>query len=137
MKMASQRIAFKVSGTVQGKFTSMLLKQQPGGIPVMLPGLLHAGDALLAKHAAIYRDFTQKRATQYDVKGWVKNTHCGRVEGEAQGTEDSLQKFLKDINNGPRHAHVVKLEKKEIAPKDGEVEFGFMKTSESGYEAMQ
>ncbi|GCB20512.1 hypothetical protein AAWM_03397 [Aspergillus awamori] len=123
--MASQRIAFKVSGTVQGKFTSMLLKQQPGGIPVTIPGFLHAVDALLAKHAAIYRDFTQKRATQYDV------------EGEAQGTEDSLQKFLKDINNGPRHAHVVKLEKKEIAPKDGEVEFGFMKTSESGYEAMQ
>ncbi|PWY82462.1 hypothetical protein BO83DRAFT_374945 [Aspergillus eucalypticola CBS 122712] len=60
-----------------------------------------------------------------------------QVEGEAQGTEESLQKFLKDINNGPRHAHVVKLEKKEIAPKDGEVEFGFMKTSESGYEAMQ
>ncbi|PYH37390.1 acylphosphatase [Aspergillus neoniger CBS 115656] len=94
-------------------------------------------NALLAKHAAIYRDFTQKRATAYDVKGWVKNTHCGRVEGEAQGTEESLQKFLKDINNGPRHAHVVKLEKKEIAPKDGEVEFGFMKTSQSGYEAMQ
>ncbi|OJJ77858.1 hypothetical protein ASPBRDRAFT_37088 [Aspergillus brasiliensis CBS 101740] len=102
--MASHRIAFKVSGTVQG---------------------------------VGFRDFTQKRATEHDVKGWVKNTHCGRVEGEAQGTEDSLQKFLKDINNGPRHAHVVKLEKKEIAPKDGEVEFGFMKTSESGYEAMQ
>ncbi|KAI2856451.1 hypothetical protein CBS12448_4420 [Aspergillus niger] len=114
MKMASQRIAFKVSGTVQGKFT---LTHNLAGVG--------------------FRDFTQKRATQYDVKGWVKNTHCGRVEGEAQGTEDSLQKFLKDINNGPRHAHVVKLEKKEIAPKDGEVEFGFMKTSESGYEAMQ
>ncbi|GFN16972.1 acylphosphatase [Aspergillus tubingensis] len=113
--MASQRIAFKVSGTVQGKFTSILLSNIRVG----------------------FRDFTQKRATAYDVKGWVKNTHCGRVEGEAQGTEDSLQKFLKDINNGPRHAHVVKLEKKEIAPKDGEVEFGFMKTSESGYEAMQ
>lgn len=44
-----------------------------------IPCLLHAIDALLAKHAAIYRDFTQKRATAYDVKGWVKNTHCGRV----------------------------------------------------------
>ncbi|GAQ42329.1 acylphosphatase [Aspergillus niger] len=108
--MASQRIAFKVSGT-------MILTLDLAGVG--------------------FRDFTQKRATAYDVKGWVKNTHCGRVEGEAQGTEDSLQKFLKDINNGPRHAHVVKLEKKEIAPKDGEVEFGFMKTSESGYEAMQ
>ncbi|GAA83791.1 hypothetical protein AKAW_01906 [Aspergillus luchuensis IFO 4308] len=151
--MSSQRIAFKVSGTVQGKFTSMLLSNiyetilsvadksntysGRSGIPVTIPCLLHAIDALLAKHAAIYRDFTQKRATAYDVKGWVKNTHCGRVEGEAQGTEESLQKFLKDINNGPRHAHVVKLEKKEIAPKDGEVEFGFMKTSESGYEATQ
>ncbi|PWY70953.1 acylphosphatase [Aspergillus heteromorphus CBS 117.55] len=104
LKMASQRIAFKVHGTVQG---------------------------------VGFRDFTQRRATEYDLKGWVKNTHCGRVEGEAQGTEESIQKLLKDINNGPRHAHVVKLEKKSIAPKDGEGEFGFVKTSESGYEGTQ
>jgi len=34
-----------------------------------------------------------------------------------------LQKFLKDINNGPRAAHVVKLEKKEIDVVQGESGF--------------
>ncbi|RAL16246.1 acylphosphatase [Aspergillus homomorphus CBS 101889] len=98
--MTSQRIAFKVSGTVQG---------------------------------VGFRDFTQKRATEYDLRGWVKNTHCGRVEGEAQGNEESLQKLLKDINKGPRLAHVVKVEQKEIAAKDGEEGFSCYRTSESGF----
>jgi acylphosphatase len=34
-----------------------------------------------------------------------------------------LQKLLKDLNNGPRAAHVVKLEKKEIDVIDGESSF--------------
>ncbi|PYH46538.1 acylphosphatase [Aspergillus saccharolyticus JOP 1030-1] len=98
--MSSQRIAFKVSGTVQG---------------------------------VGFRDFTQRRATEYNLRGWVKNTHCGRVEGEAQGSEESVQKLLKDISKGPRMAHVVKVEKKEIGVKDGEENFACYKTSESGF----
>ena len=46
-----------------------------------------------------------------------------QVEGEAQGNEDALQKFLKDINEGPKHAHVVKVEKSTIDTKDGESSF--------------
>jgi acylphosphatase len=34
-----------------------------------------------------------------------------------------LQKLLKDLHNGPRAAHVVKLEKKEIELIDGESSF--------------
>jgi acylphosphatase len=45
------------------------------------------------------------------------------VEGEAQGSEDALQKLLQDINRGPRAAHVVKLEKKEIDVIEGENSF--------------
>ena len=45
------------------------------------------------------------------------------MEGEAQGSEDALQKLLKDLNNGPRAAHVVKLEKKEIDAVEGESSF--------------
>ncbi|KAL5358709.1 Acylphosphatase [Aspergillus floccosus] len=82
-----------------------------------------------------FRDFTQKRATEFDLKGWVKNTHCGRVEGEAQGHEDSVKKFLKEINNGPRHAHVVKVEKKDIELQEGESHFGVRRTSESAFES--
>ncbi|GKT40102.1 uncharacterized protein ColSpa_00283 [Colletotrichum spaethianum] len=35
------------------------------------------------------------------------------VEGEAQGDEDALKKLLKDIDEGPRSAKVVKLDQEE------------------------
>ncbi|KAL4869049.1 hypothetical protein BDV12DRAFT_196669 [Aspergillus spectabilis] len=102
--MATQRIAFKVHGTVQG---------------------------------VGFRDFTQKRAVEYGLKGWAKNTDCGRVEGEAQGPEESIQKFLKDINNGPRLAHVVKLENKTLELREEEEgHFVLRKTSESVFESL-
>lgn len=37
--------------------------------------------------------------------------------GEAQGSEDSIKSFLKELNHGPRAAHVVKVEKEEINTK--------------------
>ncbi|PGH29512.1 hypothetical protein GX50_07736 [[Emmonsia] crescens] len=46
-----------------------------------------------------------------------------RVEGEAQGDEAALSKLLKDLNQGPQLARVVKLEKSEIELKDGEESF--------------
>ncbi|PLB55654.1 Acylphosphatase [Aspergillus steynii IBT 23096] len=82
-----------------------------------------------------FRDFTQKRATEFDLKGWVKNTICGRVEGEAQGPDSAIQNLVKEINNGPRLAHVVKVEKKEIATQEGESQFGVKRTSESAFDA--
>ena len=46
-----------------------------------------------------------------------------QVEGEAQGTAEAVQRLLKDLDDGPRHAHVVKLEKQEIEGVDGEESF--------------
>ena len=40
-----------------------------------------------------------------------------QVTGEAQGAEDSIQSFLKELNSGPRAAHVVKVEKEEMKTK--------------------
>jgi len=70
-----------------------------------------------------FRYFAQKKATSYGLTGWVRNTANSKVEGEAQGEEDGLQKFLKDIDRGPTHAHVVKLEKSEIEVQEGESSF--------------
>jgi acylphosphatase len=79
------------------------------------------------------RYFTQKRAVEYSLTGWCRNTpnnkvsHClwtvivmtllqplmripKQVEGEAQGEEDAIKSFLKDIDRGPKHAHVVRLD---------------------------
>lgn len=39
------------------------------------------------------------------------------MTGEAQGSEDSIKSFLKELNKGPSAAHVVKVEKEEIETK--------------------
>ncbi|KAL3427198.1 acylphosphatase [Phlyctema vagabunda] len=70
-----------------------------------------------------YRYFTQKKAQEYGVTGWVRNTPNSKVEGEAQGDKEALQKLLKDLDDGPRAAHVVKLEKGEKELVDGEKGF--------------
>ncbi|KIW15862.1 hypothetical protein PV08_05912 [Exophiala spinifera] len=70
-----------------------------------------------------FRDFTRRKATSYGLTGYVKNTSDGRVTGEAQGSEDALKKLKADLNDGPRSAHVVKVEIKEIEPKSGESSF--------------
>ncbi|KAK3937099.1 Acylphosphatase-like domain-containing protein [Diplogelasinospora grovesii] len=70
-----------------------------------------------------FRYFTQKRAVEYNLTGWVRNTDNNKVEGEAQGPEDSLAKFLKDIDKGPRHAHVVRLDKEDRDVVEGEESF--------------
>lgn len=54
-----------------------------------------------------------------------------QVEGEVQGDEATVQKLLQQVNQGPRMAHVVKLEKKELQPKEGEDHFAVMRTAES------
>lgn len=46
-----------------------------------------------------------------------------QVRGEAQGDSDALKKLKADLNEGPRAAHVVKLETKDIETKDGESSF--------------
>ena len=45
------------------------------------------------------------------------------MAGEAQGTETNLQSYVKELNNGPSAAHVVKVEKEEIGSKEGESSF--------------
>ncbi|EXJ95333.1 acylphosphatase [Capronia coronata CBS 617.96] len=70
-----------------------------------------------------FRDFVQRKATSYGLTGYVKNTPNGKVAGEAQGDEGSLKKLKADLNDGPRLAHVVKLETKELDPKEGESSF--------------
>ena len=46
-----------------------------------------------------------------------------QVEGEAQGGSDAIEKLLKDINQGPSAARVVKIEKSEVDTKEGEDSF--------------
>ncbi|KAK9776937.1 hypothetical protein SCAR479_06338 [Seiridium cardinale] len=62
-----------------------------------------------------FRNFTQRKATDLGVTGWV--------EGEAQGPPDAIKKFLKHIDDGPTHARVVKLDKEERDVQGDESQF--------------
>ena len=53
------------------------------------------------------------------------------VEGEAQGTDENLQQFLKAVDKGPPGSHVVRLDTNEIAVKEGEEGFRKVKSYES------
>ncbi|KAL1953687.1 hypothetical protein VTO42DRAFT_2360 [Malbranchea cinnamomea] len=86
----TKRVAFRVSGLVQGVF---------------------------------FRDFTQKTANGIGLTGWVRNTMDGKVQGEAQGDEEGIQKLLAAVAQGPRLARVEKVEHNEIDLKDGESKF--------------
>lgn len=46
-----------------------------------------------------------------------------KVEGEAQGNEDVLQTFLKDVDKGPPGSKVVKLDMEDRDVLEGETGF--------------
>ncbi|KAL2890053.1 Acylphosphatase [Ceratocystis lukuohia] len=70
-----------------------------------------------------FRYFTEKKALEYGVTGWVRNTTTNKVEGEVQGEEDAVKKFTTAILDGPKHAHVVRLDKDHRAIVEGETGF--------------
>ena len=55
--------------------------------------------------------------------GLVGPPSCSQVEGEAQGDEEAVRLFLQDIDKGPPHASVVKVETHARDLADGETEF--------------
>ncbi|KAF4958191.1 hypothetical protein FSARC_11075 [Fusarium sarcochroum] len=70
-----------------------------------------------------FRYFTQKRAQEYGVTGWCRNTKDETVEGEAQASEDILAKFFKDVDDGPRSARVTKVSQEDRQIVDNEDDF--------------
>lgn len=51
-------------------------------------------------HGVGYRYFSQMKAIQYGIKGWVRNCDDGSVEMIAEGTMDMLKEFIEDIKKG-------------------------------------
>ncbi|KAI5866437.1 Acylphosphatase [Durotheca rogersii] len=67
-----------------------------------------------------YRHFAHKKAAEHGVTGWCRNTENGKVEGEAQGEEHSIRLFLKELDKGPTHARVVRLDQESREVQEGE-----------------
>lgn len=53
-----------------------------------------------------FRNFTQMRARQLGVTGWVRNEKDGSVQLEAEGPRGALEDLLDAVHDGPRTARV-------------------------------
>lgn len=53
-----------------------------------------------------FRYFTVTQARRLGVQGWVRNCLDGSVELEAQGSNDAVQAFVKQLAVGPRWSEV-------------------------------
>lgn len=53
-----------------------------------------------------FRQFTAEKARGLKISGWVRNLPDGNVESEAQGSEDQLRAFEKNLHAGPALSRV-------------------------------
>ena len=73
-----------------------------------------------------FRYFTQRKAVELNLRGWVRNRPDGTVEVEACGPDEQLEIFEHALRSGPplgRVAHVA------VAPAPPTRETGFRITS--------
>lgn len=63
-----------------------------------------------------FRFFAVRKAQEYGLKGWVRNTNEGTVESEVEGEKDLILDYIKDLKTGPGGAKVkdVQVEWKEF-----------------------
>ncbi len=57
-----------------------------------------------------FRAYTQRVAESLGLSGWVRNLPDGRVEVLAEGDEDVLCLFVKELWKGPKLSRVERLE---------------------------
>ncbi|KAI5285885.1 hypothetical protein KEM55_000474, partial [Ascosphaera atra] len=62
--------------------------------------------------------WTKTTALGYGLVGWVHNTPDGRVVGEVQGPQESVSKLLAELETGPKHAKVTKVDHELVELKD-------------------
>lgn len=53
-----------------------------------------------------FRYFTMTAAEKYNLTGWVRNLHDGRVEVLAEGKHEDLNNLLQVLRKGPMSAEV-------------------------------
>ncbi len=53
-----------------------------------------------------YRWFAQRVARELGLQGWIRNEPDGSVQGEAQGLQDDVGRFLAQLRSGPALSRV-------------------------------
>ncbi len=61
-----------------------------------------------------FRKYTQRKAVELGITGWVRNCDDGSVEITAQGTEKAIEDFLSWCRQGPAAAKVGELIEKQV-----------------------
>ncbi|HSD66449.1 MAG TPA: acylphosphatase [Vicinamibacteria bacterium] len=56
-----------------------------------------------------YRAFAQRRAQDRGLTGYTVNLHDGRVKVRAEGERQHVDAYVRDLEQGPPLAHVVKV----------------------------
>lgn len=63
-----------------------------------------------------FRYYTQRKAEQIGVVGWVRNRRDGSVEVMAEGARETLEALVEFLRVGPPAAHVSNLDVTWLEP---------------------
>ena len=63
-----------------------------------------------------FRYFTQATADREGLHGWVRNLPDGRVEAEAEGDAEAVERFERALRQGPRGARIEQVEVEAVLP---------------------
>jgi acylphosphatase len=61
-----------------------------------------------------FRYFVQRRASEFDISGWVMNQPDGSVLVMAQGNLKDMEPFIDHLRTGPSSARVTQFIKSEM-----------------------
>jgi acylphosphatase len=87
----------------------------PGSKPPLTESLVGSGTRRTTRQV--------KHSTSLSHETTVNSNSTSKVEGEAQGDDDAIQTFLKDVDTGPPGSKVVKLDKENRDIVEGETGF--------------
>lgn len=76
-----------------------------------------------------YRRFTEKRALELGLQGWVRNLINEKVEVQVQGPAETIDRFLEILKQGPAFSQVVDV---SVEKKSGEIFQGFQVRADGG-----
>ena len=65
-----------------------------------------------------FRNFAKRKADEYKIKGYVKNSIDGNVEIIAAGDEFKLEKFIRECRRGPLLASIKEVNVSYITEKE-------------------
>ncbi|HKB11126.1 MAG TPA: acylphosphatase [Vicinamibacterales bacterium] len=63
-----------------------------------------------------FRWFARETAAREGIHGWIRNLDDGRVEAQAEGDADALERFERALRHGPPGARVEDVEVDALAP---------------------